>query len=181
MTLGCPAVAGKPNCSQWDFDSGDVKLEGWELGPGSAVTSSALSLSTAQHSSGPASLAIRFNNSGDTTKYIELRVKLCAGGNVLSLTGKNAQWAYHSVPASSGGYNYFQVYGGGPIDSMTPPTWSGAGGLFDFNADSDGVWDYYDNPMDAASVFDNVYGVGFHLQMTMPFNGTIYLDAVRLY
>ena len=178
-TLSCPAVAGKPNCSQWTWESGGP--EGWAIAPGSSGSAGALTTSTSQHADGSgASLAIPYDN-GDasTQKWVEIRVKLCAGGNALNLDGKHISWSYHtsanangSRPSSGSGYNYFIVYSSADLN--------GPEGLFDFNSDSDGTWHQFYNEL-TPPVFDQVAGIGFHLEQTQPFKGTIYIDDLAIY
>ncbi|HVY39772.1 MAG TPA: hypothetical protein VHM31_17655, partial [Polyangia bacterium] len=173
-TLSCPAVAGRPNCSQWTWES--ATTEGWELAPLDSAHNAAtgpLTTSTAEHIAGSSrSLAVNYNN-GDASspKYIEIRVKLCAGGNVLNLTGKHISWSYHLSHPSAGGYNYFIVY---PSSDF-----GGAGGLFDFNADGDGTWHTFN--YDLSQPFDQVAAIGFHLELTEGWQGTIYIDDLSIY
>jgi hypothetical protein len=174
FTLSCAAVGGKPNCSQWDFESGSA--EGWQLVAldASANASSApLATSTFDSTSGSASLAIPFNNSQDDARFIEIRVQLCAGGNVLDLSDKNLHWSFRMDPPQSGGYNFLQVY--------DAPNFGGGGGLFDFNTDSDGEWDNFDYTLSNYPVFEQVAGIGFHLQATENYVGVFYIDDIRIY
>jgi hypothetical protein len=181
-TLSCPAVGGKPNCSQWDFES-TVAGEGWTLGPVTAALNASggpLSNSTAQHATGAAALAIPFNNGGDVNKSVDVRVKLCAGGQAMNLEGKTLFWRVKMVPAPSTavtGYNYLILY--------STPDLSGGGGLLDHNSPSDANWHYgpYDSvagtPLSGSS-YQQVTGIGFHLQQTVPYNGIIYLDDINI-
>jgi hypothetical protein len=165
-------VGGKPNCSQWAFESSSS--EGWQFGPVPSTddaAAGALASSTAQQKSGAASLAVPYDNNGDDSRYVEIRVQLCAGGNVLDLTGKHVRWSVRMDPPDPGGYNYLILYGA--------PGFTDASGVFDFNTDSDGVWDDYQ--YDTLSGLAQVFGIGFHLQTTNPYSGTIYLDAVEIY
>jgi hypothetical protein len=172
FTLSCPSVGGKPNCSQWDFESGSS--EDWQFGPVPAASNAAtgaLFTWNEQAASGGASLAIPYNNAGDVNRFVEIRIPLCAGGNVLDLSGKRLHWSFRMVPADPGGYNYLQVY--------DAPNFGGGWGTFDFNADADEVWDEYDVALD--TLFDQVFGIGFHLQATTDYDGVLYLDDVRIY
>jgi hypothetical protein len=178
--LSCPAVAGKPSCSQWTWESGGP--EGWELAPLDSASNAAtgpLTTSTAEHTDGSStSLAINYDNgTASTRKWVEIRVKLCAGGNVLNLDGKHIYWSYHTSANAggsrpSGGYNYFIVY--------PSADFSGPGGTFDFNSDSDGTWHQFSDDLSPPG-FDQVAAIGFHLEQTEPFKGTIYIDDLAIY
>jgi hypothetical protein len=170
-TLSCPAVGGKPNCSFWDFESSSS--EGWEFAPLGAASAAAGALvtSTAQKTSGAASLAIAFDNGGDVDKYVEIRVQLCAGGNVLDLTGKQIRWKFKNAPNTPYGYNYLILY-----DSSN---FGGFGGVLDFGMVGDGAWDSY--VYDIFPSISQVFGIGFHLQATDAYNGTLYLDDIAIY
>ena len=165
-TLSCPAVGGKPNCSQWNFDS--LTTEGWVfnvLPSGTGAAGGALVASTAQRISGAASLAIPYNNQGNTSRYVEISVRLCSGGQLVNLANKQIRYSFKMNPPQAGGFNYI--------------TTGGAVGGFDFNGDADGVWDTYTNTLNSG--WDQVTSIGFHLQTTQSYNGTLYLDDIRVF
>ena len=168
-------MGGKPNCSHWDFESSVIADEGWALYVPSGTTTAAvggLMRSSLQPLTGSSSLAITYNNQGDTNRYVEVRVKLCAGNNVLNLRDKSIHWGFRMDPPQSGGYNFLVVY--------DAPAFGEAGGLFDFNTNTDTAWRHFDQSL-SSSVFGQVFGIGFHLQATQSYNGTIYLDDIRIY
>lgn len=169
-TLECPAVGGKPNCSLWDFESGTT--EGWAHANSASAQVAVLSSSTDYAITGSRSLAVRYNNNGDPYKYVEIRVQLCAGGNVLNLSGKHIRWSFKMDEKQAGGYNYLIVY-------ETPDAEYG-GGLFDFNTDDDGEWDTYTHELPAGT-FDAVHSIGFHLQTTAAYDDWLYLDNIQIY
>jgi hypothetical protein len=171
-TLGCPAVAGKPSCSQWDFESGTS--EGWQLVlPDSTASAGPLVTSTSYHSTGAASLAIGFNNGADTSKYVEIRVQLCAGGNLVSLSGKHVHWSFHkdNPPTQAGGDNRLLLYGA---------SFSGSSVAFEFNDPTDNSWQEFDTDIASQSSYDQIFGIGFYLQATDPYSGTLYLSIIEL-
>jgi hypothetical protein len=123
--------------------------------------------------SGAASLAIKYSNGdGSQIRWVEIRRLLCAGGNVLNLSGKHLHYSFRMDPPAQGGYNYFIVYGSSDL--------SGGGGLLDFNSDSTGVWRDFSYDI-GPPVFDQVAGIGFHLEATVPYTGTIYIDNILIY
>jgi hypothetical protein len=172
-TLSCAAVGGKPNCSQWDFESGSS--EGWAFNPldnDDDDASVGMFASPDQHYTGTAALAIEYDNAGDEYKWVEIRVQLCAGGNVIDLSDKRITWAFRMDPPQEYGYNYLMIH--------DAPGFEGGGGFMDFNSDTDGVWDIYDGELAMGGV-TQVFGFGFHLQTTDVYSGTMYLDDVRIY
>ncbi len=169
FALACPPVGGKPNCSQWNFESDTT--EGWQLVVAES-SASAGPLGKSEVFTSGAALAIPYDNHEDEYRFITVRVQLCAGGNVLALSGKRIHWSFRMDPEQGGGYNYLQVY--------NAPNFGGGGGLFDFNTDDDGEWDEYDNELQSPT-FDQVFGIGFHLQTTAGYSGTLYLDDIRIY
>jgi hypothetical protein len=171
--LSCPAVGGKPNCSEWQFDSGVT--EGWILQPVAATSNAsagALTSSMSTSTTGSGSLAIPFNNGGDSNKYVEIAVKLCAGGNGVNLTGKTVRFSFHMDPPepTGGGYNY--------VMSFATSALTGGGGFGDFNGDSSGTWKVLQTPIPPGNT--SVAGIGFHLQATEAYSGTYYIDNITL-
>jgi hypothetical protein len=174
--LDCPEVIGKPNCSQWDFESGTT--EGWIYDPRPAAQDAAtgpLTTTTTQRRTGAASLMIPF--SGDGNKSVLVKVKLCAGGNALDLSTKSFRASIRMIPAPPPApidYNYVVLFNDSALEN----------GLIGVDLKLSGpksdTW-FSVTDVDISTATYPVAGIGFLFLPLEPWTGTIYVDDVRIF
>jgi hypothetical protein len=173
-TLACPAVAGKPNCGTWDFESGTS--EGWMLDlatSGSfAASDGAITSSAARAVSGAHSLALGFSGDGQTKNDVRIVVPLCAGGQSIDMSNKSFHM-YVALTRSSGtplaaGFTSGSVQYGPPAQQ----------GFIDYAFDNDSG-----QFLSIAGSFNAGYSSSYiemYFDISVPWTGTIYIDDIEI-
>jgi hypothetical protein len=171
--LTCPIVGGKPTCSNWDFETG---LEGWTLAPADAArgprAASEVRVSQAHVTSGGSSLAIPYDNEGDTARWVEIRVSLCSGGEPVDLRGKTVHWEIRlepPPPTATSGWNLFRTYYDDDFAIQQ----------YQFQFTNSG-WDEHETILGLSDEFRTIHALDFLLLQDIDWSGTIYFDNIYI-
>jgi hypothetical protein len=186
--LACPAVAGKPYCSRWEFESNTI--EGWVYDPATIGPQYHAGVGQPMVSSmalyGAHSMALQFQGEGIPGRYaVFVKVPLC-GGQAANLSGKFfSAWVRFVTNAGSPPLNSGQ---GNDVKLWTGPT-DGPEGM-DFSVDpstgggsSPGSWYSVGGSLDDnfGTAATSVTHIGFRFLLNDAWQGTIYVDAINIY
>ncbi len=172
LALGCLHPDGRPVCSKWDFESNTV--EGFAINAANTTGSDGRFATSTKHAtSGSRSLAVGYVGT-DSNELVEVKLKLCPGGQGLDLSKRTlsldlfAETASGSTPFGSNSGNYISVTGKGGeyfggCDSVTPTSDT----AFKWTCPAS-AW-----PTDTAEIT-------FVLRVFAKWSGTFYLDNIKL-
>lgn len=166
----CTEPVGKPNCSQWQFESGSA--ENWDsYGDSSTGQPTA---STAQHFSGSWSLSQALNTpAGQTFGGAFFKVLLCVGKEASSVAGKAISGEIRFEPPPSGNTTMSVIFftdsafTNGRVPEENP------------RVDTTPGWIGFNIPFPDATGMAAGIGIGISFN-NGSYNGTVYLDDVML-
>jgi hypothetical protein len=168
----CAEPVGKPNCSQWEFES--ATTENWVVGTNSDSAVGQPAASTAQHYLGSGSLSQRLQTpAGQGFGSAYLKVLLCVGKEAISVVGKAITGQIRFEPPPSGNTTISaQFFLDSTLTSVRIPQDNP-------RVDSTAGWIGFNIAFPDPS--GTIAGIGIGINFNNgDYNGTVYLDDVML-
>jgi hypothetical protein len=168
----CAEPLGKPNCSQWQFES--ATTENWVVGTNGDSSVGQPASSSAQHYSGNGSLSLHLQTpAGQGYGSAYLKVLLCVGKEAISVAGKAISGEIRFEPPPSGNTTMsVEFYLDSSLTNSRIPEQTP-------RVDTTSGWIGFNIPFPDAS--GTVAGIGIGINFNNgDYNGTVYLDDVML-
>jgi hypothetical protein len=167
----CAEPVGKPNCSQWEFES--TSTENWVIGGGDSSVGQPAQ-SSAQHYLGSGSLSLALKTpTGQGYGAASVKALLCVGKEAINVAGKAISGHIRFEPPPSGNTTMsVQFYSDSALTMARIPEQNP-------RVDNTSGWIGFNIPFPDASGTSAGIGIGIDFN-NGDYNGTVYLDDIML-